>query len=303
MIKAITVTNHLGESLRLGLTNPEDSGFVVKEVDGLGPANADVNFTELATNDGAIDNSARLKKRNIVLKLNYYTTGEWTIEECRLKSYKYFPIKQNVTLEIETDNRTCKTTGRIEKNSPDIFSKSSGCQISILCPNPYFEDIKTNTLTFYGTEPEFEFPFSNESLTDKLIEFGNIYMRTEGNIFYDGDAPTGIIIRIHAIGEAKGIQIFSLNTREVMSLDDEKFKAIAGSYIKAGDEITINTCKGNKSITLLREGVEYNIINVLGRPISWFQISKGDNPFAYTTSEGLSYLQFRIENNILYEGV
>ena len=304
MIKSVTITNHLDESIKLDLFNPEESGFIIKSIEGLGPVKANVNFKELATNDGAIDNSARLSSRNIVMSLQFMESP--TIEETRLKSYKYFPIKRNIKFLIETDSRICETIGRVETNVPTIFSNAEGCQISILCSNPYFYSAGengTNQTIFYGTEPLFEFPFSNESLTEDLIEFGSIENRTEGTIYYDGDAEIGITIQIHAVGEAEGLVIYNTKTREIMRINDDKLKSLMGSGIQAGDEITITTSRGEKGIYMLRSGVITNILNSLEKPIKWFQLSKGDNTFAYTASAGLTNLQFRIENKVIYEGV
>lgn len=304
MIKSVTITNHLDESIKLDLFNPEESGFIIKSIDGLGPVKANINFKELATNDGSIDNSARLSSRNIVMSLQFIESP--TIEETRLKSYKYFPIKRNIKFLIETDNRICETIGRVETNVPTIFSNAEGCQISILCSNPYFYSAGengANQTIFYGTDPLFEFPFSNESLTEDLIEFGSIENRTEGTIYYDGDAEIGITIRIHAVGEAEGLVIYNTRTREIMRINDDKLKSLIGSGIQAGDEITITTSRGEKGIYMLRSGVTINILNSLEKPIKWFQLSKGDNTFAYTASAGLTNLQFRIENKVIYEGV
>ena len=304
MIKSVTITNHLDESIKLDLFNPEESGFIIKSIEGLGPVKANINFKELATNDGAIDNSARLSSRNIVMSLQFMESP--TIEETRLKSYKYFPIKRNIKFLIETDSRICETIGRVETNVPTIFSNAEGCQISILCSNPYFYSAGengTNQTIFYGTEPLFEFPFSNESLTEDLIEFGSIENRTEGTVYYDGDAEIGITIQIHAVGEAEGLVIYNTKTREIMRINDDKLKSLMGSGIQAGDEITITTSRGEKGIYMLRSGVTTNILNSLEKPIKWFQLSKGDNTFAYTASAGLTNLQFRIENKVIYEGV
>lgn len=301
MIKAITIVNHLNESIRMELTRPDLSGFIIKKIEGLGPVKATINLTKLATKDGAIDNSARLDSRNIVVSLIFLEHP--TIEDTRLLSYKYFPIKRNVTFIVETDRRTCKTVGRIESNEPNIFDKQEGCQISILCPDPYFYTEEEEEETLSGVEDIFEFPFSNESLVDNLLEFGEIFSRTEGTIFYEGDAETGVRIHIHAIGEASGIAIYDINTREVMQINDEKLIAIVGSGVQAGDDIVIVTERGRKSITLIRNGVSKNILNTLEKPIKWFQLSKGDNLFAFLSESGIANLQFKIDYSTLYEGV
>lgn len=307
MIYSLAVTNFLGDRIRLELGKPENTGFLIKSITGLGPAKANVNTTEVATNDGSMFNSARLSQRNIVIQMVFVNSiyGE-DIEAIRQKSYKYFPIKKNVELVIETDNRYVRTTGYIESNEPDIFSKQEGTQISIICPDPYFYSASEdgdNVTDFYSIDPMFEFPFSNESLTEPLLVFGEIQIKTEGVITYSGDSEIGVMIYIHAIGPAEHINIYNTETREVMTIDTVKLEKLTGRGLIAGDDIIINTLKGEKSITLVRSGVSYNILNCLDKNTDWFTLVKGDNIFAFTADSGVTNLQFRIENKVIYEGV
>lgn len=307
MIYSIVVTNYLGDRIKLELGKPDVSGFLIKSITGLGPAKANVNTTEVSTNDGSLFNSARLSQRNIVLDMVFINTvyGE-SIEDLRQKSYKYFPLKKSVELTIETDNRYVKTTGYVESNEPNIFSSQEGTQISIICPDPYFysagED-GNNVTNFYSIDPMFEFPFSNKSLDEPLLVFGEIQIKTEGVITYHGDSEIGVMIYIHAIGPATNINIYNTETREVMRINTEKISSLTGKGIVASDDIVINTAKGEKSITLIREGVSYNILNCLDKNTDWFTLAKGDNIFAFTADSGVTNLQFRVENKVIYEGV
>lgn len=307
MIYSIVVTNYLGDRIKIELGKPDVSGFLIKSITGIGPAKANVNTTEVSTNDGSLFNSARLSQRNIVLDMVFINTvyGE-SIEDLRQKSYKYFPLKKSVELTIETDNRYVKTTGYVESNEPNIFSSQEGTQISIICPDPYFysagED-GNNVTNFYSIDPMFEFPFSNESLDEPLLVFGEIQIKTEGVITYHGDSEIGVMIYIHAIGPATNINIYNTETREVMRINTEKISSLTGKGIVASDDIVINTAKGEKSITLIREGVSYNILNCLDKNTDWFTLAKGDNIFAFTADSGVTNLQFRVENKVIYEGV
>lgn len=307
MIYSFAITNYLGDRVKLELGKPEVSGFLIKSVTGLGPVKANVNTTEVVTNDGSMFNSARLSQRNIVFQLAFVDTvyGE-TIEDIRQKSYKYFPAKKSVEIVIETDNRYMKIKGYVESNEPDIFSSQEGTQISIICPDPYFysagED-GNNVTDFYTIDPMFEFPFSNESLTDPLLIFGEIQIKTEGVITYYGDSEIGVVIYIHAIGPATNINIYNTETREVMMINTTKLEKLTGKGLVASDDIVINTTKGEKSITLIRKGASYNILNCLDKNTDWFTLSKGDNIFAFTAETGVTNLQFRIENQVIYEGV
>jgi hypothetical protein len=302
MIKNITIINHLGESLHISMTEPEKSGFIIKSITGLGPVKADTFFSEFTSMDGSIDNGSRLNTRNIVM--NFMFLEKPSIEATRLLSYKYFPIKQNITFRIETDARICETVGRVESNEPDIFSEKEGCSISMICPDPYFYSSgKLNRTVFSGIENVFEFPFSNESLDENLLEMSRINLKKEGTVFYEGDSQIGITIRIHTIGPVSGLKIYNINTREVFAFNDERFEAAMGSGMKAGDDITIVTNKGKKSVTILRDGITKNILHTIDKPMTWFQISKGDNLFAYRADEGEDKVQLTIENQVIYEGV
>ena len=298
MIKSITVTNHLGDELTLELERPEKSGFLVKSITGLGPINANINTTELST-DGSIFNSARISSRNIVMDLAFLWNP--TIEEMRLKSYKYFPVKKPIVFKIETDSRVCEIVGYIESNEPAIFSSQCGCQVSIICPEPYFQSVEINTTIFYGVEPMFEFPF--ESTEDGEIETGNIKNKSEEVVTYYGDADTGVSILIHVINSPGNINIYNTQTREQMHINDAKITTMTGSALKTGDDIIITTSTGNKRISLRRKGVFINILNCIDKNSDWFTLSMGDNIFVYTAAEGNERLQFTVENKIMYEGV
>lgn len=303
MIKSITVINHLGSKLVLELARPEKSGFVVKKIEGLGPSQADINTTEMATNDGSIFTSARKNQRNIVLYLDFslFTSAEVG----RQLTYKYFPVKKQVELKIETDTRKTRITGYVESNSPDIFSKQEGTQISILCPDPnfYSDDNAKNSVIFNGVEPVFEFPFENNSLVSDLIEFSYIKKKIEEYVYYNGDSGTGMTIIMKSEGEVHNITLYNVKTRETIKINSDRLIALTGSDIVFGDVITICTVKGKKSVTLLRNGDSINILNCFENGSTWFQIEKGENIFAYTAESGSSNLRFSIEYDIIYEGV
>lgn len=301
MIKTITIINYLGDTIELDLARPELSGFAVTSITGLGPGKANINMTEVSTNDGSLYNSARVPSRNIVISLRYLWKD--SIEDVRQLSYKCFPIKKNLKLIIKTDNRTAEIEGYVESNDPTIFSSEESADVSIICPDPFFYSDEKTTTVFSGIEPLFEFPFCNDSLTENLLEMSVIRNKQENVVVYSGDAEVGITITIHAIGSASKITIYNVTTRGIMRIDTDKIEKLTGFGIIAGDDIIINTAKGHKSIVLVRAGVTTNILNCLEKGSEWFQLSKGDNIFAYVAETGNENLQFQIENRIVYEGV
>lgn len=305
MIKSVTITNYLGESVKIELREGDpEHGMIIKSITGLGPPKANVSMTDLATMDGSLYNSARVEKRNIVIRMFFSFAP--TIEDSRQRTYKYFPIKKPLNFLIETDNRIVETIGYVETNEPDIFSKDESNQISLVCDDPWFYSAGENgrnVTVFFGIEPLFEFIFSNESLEEPLLEFGSIENETEKTIYYDGDAEIGVTITIHAIGEAGDITIYNTGTREMMKILVANIEELTGSGIIDGDDIIITTMRGNKTIRLLRNGKYTNILNALDKKSDWFRLTKGENIFAYTADFGWENLQFQIENQVIYEGV
>jgi hypothetical protein len=301
MIKNVAITNYLNETLVFDLRSPALSGFFVKSIDGLGPPKATINMTEALSLDGSMFNSARTNNRNVVLKIGYLENP--SIEETRRRSYQFFPLKKYLTIVIETDLRFYKTYGYVESNEPDIFSNDSGATVSIVCPNPYFYSLESQIVDFNHIIDLFQFPFSNESLINKLIIFSNLETDLETNVYYSGDAPIGITMNIHIVGPVEDLQIINNRTRETMIIDHDILVALTGSGLHSGDNIRIVTIKGQKEVILTRDGEDINILNALGPGSIWFTLERGDNIFLYTASLGVINVVFTIEYNLLYEGI
>ena len=131
---------------------------------------------------------------------------------------------------------------------------------------------------------------------------------TEKIVVYEGTSDIGMTMKFYALGEiTTNITITDLTTKEIMRIDANKLKTLMGTEkaIIAGDIIIINTTKGNKSITLIRDGVETNILNCVDRDSKWFTLQKGDNIFSYSVDPGseVTNLQCYITNKVAYDGV
>lgn len=301
MIKSIEITNPLGEILVLELTSPEKSGFAVLDVDGLGPTKATINTSPILSVPGSVFNSASISERNITLRLRFQDNP--SIEENRKLSYKFFPLGKIVNLKVKTDTRTGLVSGYVESNDPDIFSKKQETLISIVCPDAFFKSEQVIETVFSGTVSGFSFPFSNDSLTEKQIIFGDLTLDTSASVLYLGDADTGVTIYIHFIGPASGLSIYNVDRRETMDIDSDKLVALTGSGFISGDDVVITTIKGEKSIFLTRAGEKINILNCLSVSADWFQVQRGDNLFTFTADSGQANVQLKIKHRLLFEGI
>lgn len=304
MINSVTVINHRGESKKFVLADPEQSGFAITNISGLGPPKADIHTTELSTNDGAVYNSARATSRNIVISFVFFFSP--TIEAVRLESYKYFPIKKHVTILIETDTRTYVARGCVESNTPTIFSNQEGCDISILCPSAYLNAI--DELGEYSGEvadpSQFEFPFSNESLSNNLIEFGIVRQMSDFEVYNPSMVETGFILRLRLIEASASLYtiiLYKLGTDETMVFTLSK---LPGGGMQVDDELVISTIPGSKRVSLLRNGEVLSAHAVLGRKSKWLRLDPGINVFRLNVPlADLGAFDISYEFSPLYEGV
>lgn len=302
MIKKVTIINHVGEQIELELESPEKSGLAIRSITGIGPTKADIRTTEVTTNDISLYNSARLQTRNIVFQLIMYKD---LIEDARRLVYKYFPLKKKITMIFETDKRTVVAEGYVESDEVEIFSELEECQVSVICPNPYFYDGLYDTLseTFHGMEHTFEFEFHNDSLTEPLLEFGHSMKREQKIIQNYGDSDVGLTIRLHCVGQVINPVFYNVYTSEKMVIDSDKIRGITGSDLKAGDDVIICTEKGNKYINLYRDGNFINIIGALRSYATWLIAKRGQSSFAFDAEDGYRNMEVTYSYRILYEGI
>lgn len=304
MIKSISVTNFHNETLEMVLNNPRSSGFIIKNITGIGAGQANINISEMATTDGGEFNSARVSPRNIVFDIQFLLDGtEASIERYRRRSYRYFPLKKNVKLRFTTDNGNRLIEGYVESNEPNIFSNEEDTQISIMCPDPYFYDESMSIYTLSGIESLFEFPFSNESLTDNLIEFSRIIENKSVTFDYLGDSDTGVVIRMLAKKPVNHIYLTNASTSQTMHIDSSRFPSSLSGGIKENDIIEISTYIGKRYANLLRGRRRYNIINSLGRYTDWVYVQSGLNYFMYKTNTDDSSIDVSLYYTTKYDGI
>lgn len=301
MIKSVTVTNPKDESLTIDIFNPEESGIVIRKIDGLGPPEANIGMTELSTTDGSIYSSSRVVSRNIVLDLVFLFKPD--VETVRHKVYRYFPLKKKVDIIIETDYRKLRTSGYVETDEPDIFSQMEGTQISIVCPDPYFYDLDQQKAIFSTVTPMFEFPFDNNSPHYQLIEFGSINLDTRTVLDYKGDMDTGVLINIHLLNNIKDLTIYNVGTYEKISIDIDRVAKAIGRKLQLGDDINISTVSGNKYVECVHEGITTNVISAINKDADWFTISTGKNVFNYMATDHMDDLIMTFFYHNAYGGI
>lgn len=279
----LKVMNNKGEVLNLS-TSPS---YKVYKVTGLQPPAVALNASNNATFDGAKINSARVEQRNIVI----YMTIEGEIEKSRINLYKYFPLKQTVTVYFKNDTRDVYIEGMVEIIECDLFSSKQVAQISLICPQPYFKGVDVLVSYFSDVTSLFEFPFS---ITENGVEISAITTNIRKSIINTGDVESGIVIDLFSIGTVVNPVLYDVFKRTHIKLM---------FTMEANDHIVINTNVGQKSVTLIRGGIVSNIIGHLYPDSSWLTLGAGDNVFTYDAESGGSNLQITFSTSVLYGGV
>lgn len=327
MIKVVTVENAAGEQLDIDLANPYKSGLAVHSIDGLGPPKAFINAVSKTTSDGSDFVSARADYRPVVLNFIFVPCPD--IESSRLKTYRFFPVKGRIKLTIQTEHRKAYAEGYVESNEPDIFNKMTGCTISVVCPDSYMYDENEFevTLETLSVIPEFEFPFSNESVTSKLIRFGTISSQPMAMFNYPGDSDVGCMIDIKANREGlKAIAVIDHNTGDMFAISAPTGPSMLVPYplgsweavpfeppLRTSSVITIDTRKGSKRVLLhdyanqVPQGCYANILNWADlRNSKWLRIHPGVNTwsFVYETEGDVDpEIEVTVTAPIAYQGV
>lgn len=282
----LILQNDAGDQLTFDMNSP----FTVVDLEGLNPPDAWINTDEVALIDGALFNSAKLQMRTI----NVAFAIELDSAKNRLAVYKVLKTKHRVKLIYTSKERNINITGYIQNIQISYWEMKQVVTVTILCPDPYLigsDDTYSITGNIVGV---FHWPAPDADESIPQIVFG--YFSDDGfSVANRGDVDTGLVITLHAYGSIEDPKVINLMTSEYIG--------VTYSMV-AGDEIIIDTRKGNKSITLISNGVKTNIFNDLMRGSTWLQLPANGAVFAYTVESGTkSDLQVMMAHSNLYEGV
>lgn len=275
--------NKYGQQLEL--TN--NAAYTISEIDGLDPPDSTINTTKNAGTDGSVYNSSYVNDRVITITLSINSPAERN----RINLYKYFKAKFPVRLYYQNNTRNVYIDGYVQSIQIGYFEKKQTAQIVVNCPKPYFNDINSIATNFHTTLPLFEFPFS---IPKSGVEFSIFSSYVEKNIISISDIDIGMIITITAVGSVENPTIYNSETNDFIKLN---------FTMQDGDEITIDTIMGEKSVTLLREGVTTNLIGSLVNGSTWLQLEPSDNLFLVTADANSDHMNVYFTVTNQYEGV
>ena len=298
------IENKVGEVLRL---TQDESEFQVVRIDGLNPPNAQINMMTMANIDGARYNSSKLETREIVLTIQLNGAGDF-VEANRQRLYRFFPTKEWCKFYYTNNFRDVFIEAYANTVTVSPFDNTQQMQVSIICPQPYFKSLQLIIDDISKQMARFEFPFafgSNGATnpdvpvfeeTDDAIPFSEIEMGRITNVYNNSESECGMVIEINIV--------LPVNMVTIQNTDTGEFITIEHSFIQE-DKIVINTNRGEKSISLIRNGISENIFPSLVKGSTFLQLNIGNNYFGYTLGEGVEPSRAHIifKHHTVYRGV
>lgn len=279
---SLSVKNAKGDRLQLSF-NPD---YAVK-AEGLNSLSANINRTKAAGADGSKVNSKALNERNIVLYLKIRPP----IEINRNRLYKFFNPKNEIRLFYRNKLVNAYIDGEVENFDCDLYTNKETAIVSIICSDPYFKAADETVYNFTRITPLFEFPFA---IPAEGIPFSELTRLTTLTVNH-GDVASGVIIELYATApQILNPSFYNRTTQKRITVNFD---------MEQGDKIVINTNRGEKSITLIRDGISSNIINSMGGGSDWVTLEAGENEISFDADHGGENLNVTVTTTNKYMGV
>lgn len=272
---------------RVALTN--NKNYAITGMDGLHPPGANIVTSQVSLYDGSKFNNAKVNDR----QLDIAVAIQYDVENSRVALYKVIKTKQYIKMIYRTNSRDVFCEGYVSAMNIDYFANPQTVDISILCPEPYFNDAQEIIDGISRIIKMFRFPFAITAADPKPI--GSYDNTLEINLINSGDVEAGFEIEIHATGQVKTPAIYNRETGEFFKLE---------TTLQDGDTVRINTKKGQKSVFVARSGEDVNLFNYVSEDSTWLQLTPGDNVLTYDAEDNTTtHMDIRFIHRDLYVGV
>lgn len=177
-------------------------------------------------------------------------------------------------------DRTVQYGTTIEENN-EVICKF---KISGIAADPLFREKMQSTIPAATTVALFHFPLIINATEQEppQIVFGLRQPSLIVNVFNYGAVATGMQITFKATGTLTGPMLINVKTQEYFKIN---------KTLTAGEEVTINTIVGEKSIIGNLNGVISNYFKYRDLDSTWLQLQMGDNQFRYDADANLDNLE------------
>ena len=261
MNAALNYIGSNGEAIDL-INNPY---FHLTDLDGMTETASDIASSTNSNVDGDKVNNMRTRPRSVTLDLTI--RHDANVEDAKRYIMRAIKPKQKGRLLLHQNQRDLELSGVVESISMPRFNSRKGIvmQVTLHCSNPYWQDVENVLLEISRVLDAHYFPLDVGGLAFPAggVIMGEYDLNMTRTYTNDGDAECGMVITIIAIGKVLNPTIYKSD----------------GSYIgvnvemNVGDEIVINTNRGEKNIT--KNGA--NILSKIKPGSKFLQLDTGDN--------------------------
>ena len=233
------------------------------DAEGITENASDIATSTTPSMDGDKINNIVTQPRGIVLSMQI--KDDVSVEDAKRYILRSIKPKQKGRLVLHQSGRDIQIFGVVESISMPRFGPGIIMQVSLYCNDPYWNDVENVLLEISRVLNMHYFPIDVGGLAFPAegIPFGEYDLNMTRTYTNDGDAECGMIITIIALADVVNPTIYKA---------DGSFIGVNDSMV-VGDEIIINTNRGEKSIT--KNGA--NILSKIKPGSSFIQLDTGDN--------------------------
>ena len=233
------------------------------DAEGITENASDIATSTTPSMDGDKINNIVTQPRGIVLSMQI--KDDVSVEDAKRYILRSIKPKQKGRLVLHQSGRDIQIAGVVESISMPRFGQDIIMQISLYCNDPYWHDVENVLLEISRVLNMHYFPVDVGGLAFPAegIPFGEYELNMTRTYTKDGDAECGMIITIIALANVVNPTIYKT---------DGSFIGVNDNMV-VGDEIIINTNRGEKSIT--KNGT--NILSKIKPGSSFLQLDTGDN--------------------------
>lgn len=256
MLDRVNIQNVNDTSTLLTLTLSDPSnGYIVKEIQGLGPVKATLHSSTFAGLDGERYHGSRKDIRNIVFTLGLKSTA-LSVQALRTMLYKTFMPQSDITMSFYmADNSRFDILGVVETCEPTMFSKEPDMTVSTICHSPDFISPVVGTVSGVTTN------------STNNVEFQ-----------YSGTVPSGFTFTM--------VAATNISNTTITFERNGKLETLRSNLdMVAGDTLLISTVKGSRSAKVIRNGqtIASTALYSISNDAVWLELLPGLNKVRVST--------------------
>ena len=261
MLRRFNVQNGLSTRLLWYDLWNSSNGYIVKNIEGIEPVEAEVSTTVLAGIEGVTIDSALRRSRNIVVTLGLQPTATATIEDLRREAYADMMVGWPLLLIFEDMDGTIREArGTVESNQANRFSKDPEQVISFICYDPDFIKREADI---------YQVPYSE--------------LKSGWSHTYTGTSPTGVAVSAMLNSSIPSGSYFRISNRSWVGA--KRLTINQDISITPGqNSLSINTAPGYRRIDLWTS----SLIGSLSNNHEWGMLMPGPNIITLDFKDSIS---------------